>query len=320
MVSELSTVYDIKLPQFNDDDYIARLEEADIDKDLIQIEYNLLPLTRKSKSEALSPYHIGWHILWSNAFHLTRAARDSLVLPSFYTLHALNRVILELNQITRAIGVGLDDQQDEISNEHIRDRLSAYFGWCIWQDIRYIEHLLQGNVQSQLWDERPRQELANDPVELERFESIYGPLEQLSPKELSEMREKYRVNFWRQADNLKAMAEHRDVSIWLDEIVGDWEPGYTYRSFFELLKRRKYGFSKMLKESNLNLFSPEYESGSQLIHCSTFSQLFYHDKREIIPKSPDDENEMKLSTDKFISTCKSTFVLLNLLRISINSS
>lgn len=311
---------DIPLPQFDDEEYKAHFDEEGVDQDLVKIEYNLLLLTRDSKSKSLPPHYIAWHILWYNAFNVTRGARAALGLNSVFTVKALRRIIFELGQITDCIiRETRVDHSEDVSRENIKDRLSAYFAWCLWQDIRYYEHFLEGRYQNLLWDERPAREMAQDPAALKLHESIYGPREIMSDKELNEMRDEQRVRHWKLVDKLKKMAQHRDVSKWLEKIDDNWGVEYTYRSFFQLLEMKEIGMAKMLKEKEMTLFYPEYESGSQLLHCSTFAQLFYPSESQIIPKISNAEDYIRSEVDKASILCKMAYVNLKLIQNYINT-
>lgn len=311
---------DILLPQFDDEEYKAHFDEEGVDQDLIKIEYNLLLLTRDSKSESLPPHYVAWHILWYNAFNVTRGARAALGLNSVFTIKVLKRIIFELDQITDCIIRGTQvDHSEDVSKENIEDRLSAYFAWCLWQDIRYYEHILEGRFQNMLWDERPAREVAQDPTRLKFHESIYGPLDPLSDKELIKMKEEQRVKLWQLVDKLKKLAQHRDVSKWLEKIDDDWGVEYAYRSFFELLAMKKIGMAKMLKEREMSLLYPIYESGSRLLHCSTFVQIFYPSETNIIPQITNDEEPIKMEVEKIGTFCKAAFLYLKRIQDFINT-
>lgn len=321
--------YSIKIPELFNKDWEKAISEADgIYKELTICQARAANLLKNINDSKATFERISWISIWTKVFAINDAIFSAVNRNSKYLIEILTRVSFEqmLQGYTICDPILKNFENDETANgvkskphnevvawEETVDRLKAYTAWCLWNDKQYFEELLQFKTQNGIFDIHPAVDIANDPVKLTCYESIFGILDaETDYRKVKKERLRFQDNAQRNLVRIKSWLNDRELSRW-KEVISTKQKNNPVVSFFSLFNESEYSIAKRLKGMDVRWMYASYKRGSMFIHGSSIENTLHFHNGIFTPLFIETDESVKQSADWITSICNLTIMLLYIL-------
>lgn len=320
--------YSIKIPELYDIDWNKAISEADgIYKELTICQARVANLLKSINDSKATFERISWISLWPKVFAMTDAIFSAVTRNSEYLIKILTRVSFEqmLQVYTIAEPIHKHFENDKTANgiksklynevaawKETADRLKAYAAWCLWNDKQYFEELLHFKTQHGIFDIHPEVDIANDPVKLAVYESIFGILDaETDYRKVEKERLRFQDKAQRNLVRIKSWLNYRELLPW-KEVISTKQKNKLV-TFFSLFNESEHSIAKRLKGMDVRWMYASYKQGAMFIHGSSIENTLDFQNGIFTPLFIGTDESVKQSVDWTTSICNIMIMLLHIL-------
>lgn len=323
-------LFKLEIPKLWEKEWSEAIHEAgEVEKELLIFQFRGVNLLKSIDVYQATPERLAWLSFWTKTFSSLDGAIIAQAKNSEFVLQALWRIVLELwLQITTILEPILEFHNPEKSPnisanteqeawDQVLDRLIAYTAWCLLNDIRLYNELIQNHNLEAVWNPNPAREIAKNPDNRKAFEAIFGPLKvEIDLDKLKQERNKQEEMAKEAIHRLEAWLEHPRLKLWYEKLnqVNN-KKKRNPASFYALFDKNDEKTRQKLKSLGMEFAYLSYKADSMLIHGSTIDQLLLvFDENKLMPKFVGSDNRVKISASSIGSMCNSIFVGLCLMQ------
>lgn len=282
----------IKLPNFDEKDWeVEVLQETGLKKKILQIQYNVLHLTKSIKDNSASFERLAWFNIWTREYHLLNSTFIAYENDSEFLLEILDRLAFELELHCMTIMnplniwneklIRFDDEKRQEINKLIIDRLRAYTAWCLWNDLYLLRDLTHENTLKGIWDPRPARGVMENPEEYDKYKQYFGEIDiETGEKDVQLGLLKQRTTEKNNMKRVERWLNHNDLIIWKTKIEKLSGSNKQTPSFFSLFDESERSICQRLKSMKMRFGYVKYIQSSLLIHGSSMRTNIMFDGKE----------------------------------------
>jgi hypothetical protein len=259
----------LAIPPLWEHDWAGLVDESDgVEKEIIRTQRYLVQSLSQMVSLPSSPETLGWLILWSRLFNICDSIRNAVERKTTFTLHLNSRALFELRLHLITILTTSSDttRSDPASGESTLERMQAYTALCLFEDAEHYRAFLEERTLARIYDPEPTRRFIKQLAQnRERWESIAGPLEELSDQEAEFDREEARKSAQSRLNWFEECLNDTRLRRWAELIRTRRKP----ITFFSLLRENEGSVKKRLRSLGTEHGYLEYGKSSRIIHGST---------------------------------------------------
>lgn len=260
-----------------EEDLREAIEDMDAaEQPLMRLQVELVRLLKEAQGAPPSPELFSWLILWTRTFQAIEGVRGAYQRRSTLTCRILERTSFETALHVGVIRRPMDQKDVRLSEglaaEACRERLRAYFGWCLWNDLQEWRQFLHPENLKKVYEPRSARDYVRDFGDLlTQFAPWLGePPETFTDAEAVQ-------------DEQEAVAAARQRVALLDSWLSDdrlqpWRQDLDRRkprSFPELFDEDDGSVLDVLKGLGTAVGYSIYRSGSRVIHGASVERILF---------------------------------------------